>query len=91
MPGKAGSPNYVVAATIPTGTGANPCQLQIAQNGVNILAGDLIIPANTQGPITVSNFKGIVFKVGDLITPVVNAAGGFSFVTIQVEVMPSGS
>ena len=92
MPGKAGSPNYVVAATIPMGTGANPCQLQIAQNGVNILAGDLIIPANTPGPITVSNFlPGIVFKVGDLITPVCNAAGGFSYVTIQVEVMPSGS
>lgn len=92
MPGKNGSPNYVLAATIPVGTGGNACQLQIAQNGVNILAGDLILPAGSQGPITVSNFnQGIVFNVGDLITPVVNAAGGFAYVTIQVEVMPSGN
>jgi hypothetical protein len=92
MPGKAGSPNYVLAATIPTGVGANACQLQIAQNGTNILSADLIIPAGSQGPITVTNFNaGVIFNVGDLITPVVNAAGGFAYVTIQMEVMPSGN
>ena len=92
MPGKTGSPNYVLAATIPAGTGGSTCQLQVAQNGVNILAGDLIIPGGSQGPITVSNFiPGVVFSVGDLITPVVNAGGGFAYVTIQIEVMPSGN
>ena len=89
MPGKAGSPNYVKVATIPTGTGASSAQFNIAQNGTNILTSDIIVPSGTQGPITVTNFvHGTAFAVNDLITPVVVLAGGMSYVTIEVEVLP---
>ena len=90
MPGKAGSPNYVKVATIPAGTGGSQAQFNVAQNGTLILTSDIIIPAHTQGPITVTNFiQGTVFAVDDLITPVVNVGGGMAYVTLEIEVLPS--
>lgn len=90
MPGKAGSPNFVKVATIPLGTGGSAAQFNLAKNGVNVLDADLVVPAGSQGPITVTNFiAGTVFSVDDLITPIVNKAGGMSYVTLEVEVVPS--
>jgi hypothetical protein len=92
MPGKNGVPNFVKVACIPQGTGTGNAQFNIARNGTNVLASDLVVPAGTQGPITVTNFiAGTSFNLNDLITPVVNIAGGMSFVTIEVEVQPSGN
>jgi hypothetical protein len=92
MPGRAGSPNYVKVATIPAGAGIGAAQFNLALNGTNVLTSDIVLPAGSQGPVTVTNFvAGTVFPVDGLLTPVVTKSGGTSYVTLEVEIIPSGS
>ena len=85
MPGRAGTPVIVKIAA--TSTGTADAKFNIAKNGVNIFASDLVLPTGSAGPLSYMNFiANTAFAVNDKLTPVVNTAGGCGFVTIEVEI-----
>lgn len=88
--GQTGSPTLVSIAV--TGTGTAAANFNIARNGTNVLTSDIILPSGSTGPVVVTNFvPGTSFKIGDLLTPVVDVASGVSYADLQIQVQPSGN
>ena len=76
---------WVSATVAPT----TPATFNLTLNGSNILASDIQLPGGSNGPIQATNFVQPTpfFGVGTVLLPVVTAAGGASFVSLQVQVL----
>lgn len=85
--GKPTAISVAVAGSAQTPVGG-PLTVNISLNGTNMLLTNLELPAGQVGPVTVSNFVSPlpILSVGALLLPVIIAANGASYVTIQLYV-----
>ena len=81
-----GIPQYVwVACVVPTSSA--PLSINILLNGAPLLSTDLVLPANSKGPVQTSVFQGNpMIGLGSFLTPVITGAGGHSAVSIGLVV-----
>lgn len=97
MEGRTGTPAVVRVACLPTGTGTADAKFNLSwypngtSVGTSILTNDLVLTAGSNISSTTGFIQPIIFGVTDLITPVVNTAGGVSLVTIELEVAVNGA
>lgn len=82
-----GKPTEVIVNAITAPTTNATFNVQV--NNVNLLLTDVTLPAGQTGPITVTNFVTPVplFAYQTVVIPVVTAAGGAAFVTVQIQVL----
>lgn len=79
----------VAVSSISQAPTTGPLIVNLAINGVNMLATDLSLPIGNEGPVSSSQFVTPMPKLsaGSKIVPVIIQAGGASYVTIQLYVV----
>lgn len=85
---RVGNPTSISVA-VPSVTQAPsgvPLIINLAMNGVNMLATNLVLPIGNEGPVSSSQFVNPLPKLaaGNKIVPVIIQAGGAQYVTIQL-------
>jgi hypothetical protein len=93
FPNRLGSPGSVKVYALGTGAGNTGWNVYYKQGGTGaatkLLASDIILPAATTGPVTVTNFVlQLSFSINDVIYPVVTTAGGATNFSIELQVTP---